>query len=412
MKFLASSLALLSWTAFSAVTADEGKIVRVPLHKRDDSELVEAYLERQKHGVVGVYDPVAKFAKQSELAQQQQHRLRGVGSDGPSSPESIVINDFSNAQYYGSVSVGTPPQSFEVVYDTGSSNLWVPKVGCTHCGGRFFGRKHKYNDLASSTYKPDGADFEIRYGSGSVSGFFSYDSVTLAEDIVVTDQRFAEVQDAAGLGFSYRFSKFDGILGLGFESISVGDAKPVFKSAFDEGLLAAPIFAFYLGDMGPGELTFGGYDSSKFVGDTITYVNLTAATYWEITVDSITAGTYDSPSNQTAIVDSGTSLIVGPTEEISKIAAAVGATANFLGEYTVDCTTLDTMPDVVVTINGVDYTIPAKKTVIQSGNTCLFAFMGANYGLWILGDVFMRVYYTVFNYEEQTVGFAPAVQSS
>jgi len=283
-------------------------------------------------------------------------------------------------------------------------------VGCSHCGNPFFGKKNKYDDVESSTYKPDGADFEIRYGSGSVSGFFSFDDVTLADDIVVKKQIFAEVEDASGLGFSYIFAKFDGILGLAFESISVGKATPVFKGAIDQGLLAAPVFAFYLGDMANGELTFGGYDSTKFEGDTINYVDLTSATYWEITVDSISAGSYESSPNQAAIVDSGTSFIVGPTEEISKLAAAVGATANYMGEYTVDCDAVDTMPDVVVTINGIDYPIPAKKTIIKSGNTCLFAFSGANFGLWILGDTFMRVYYTVFNYEEQTVGFAPAVQ--
>ena len=64
------------------------------------------------------------------------------------------------------------------------------------------------------------------YGSGSVSGYFSVDSVTLAQDLVVQNQRFAEVQDAGGLGIAYALGKFDGILGLGFTSISVGTNSP------------------------------------------------------------------------------------------------------------------------------------------------------------------------------------------
>jgi len=73
---------------------------------------------------------------------------------------------------------------------------------------------------------------------------------------------------------------------------------------------------------------------------------------------------------------------------------------------------LDTIPDVVFTIDGKDYKIPGKDTVIQAQGICLFAFMGADFPppgpQWILGDVFMRQFYTVFNYVDQTIGFADA----
>jgi len=291
--------------------------------------------------------------------------------------------------------------------------LWVPKVGCTHCGIPFIGKKNKYNHDSSSTYAADGADFEIMYGSGSVSGFFSLDEITLADDIVVEGQRFAEVQDAGGLGVAYSLGKFDGILGLGFTSISVEGATTVFENAIKQNKVDQPIFSFFLGDNGPGELTFGGYDSAKFEGD-LKYVKLDAATYWQITLDAITAGSYNKEASDkiTAIVDSGTSLITGPKAEISKLASAVGATPNIMGEYTIDCATINDLPDVVFTIDGTEYNIPGSKTVIQAQGTCLFAFMGMDIPApgpqWILGDVFMREYYTVFNYVDQTIGFAKA----
>jgi hypothetical protein len=61
--------------------------------------------------------------------------------------------------------------------------------------------------------------------------------------------------------------KFDGILGLGFTSISIDGTTTPFENLIKQNKLDQPLFSFYLGDNGPGELTFGGYDSSKFIGE-------------------------------------------------------------------------------------------------------------------------------------------------
>jgi hypothetical protein len=377
-------------------------MTRISLHKRPNDELIAAHLKRETDALKSVLhlDPTTTH-------------LRG-DVEPLGKGENEIIKDYANAQYFGEVSLGTPPQSFQVIFDTGSSNLWVPKVGCTHCGYPFFGKKKKYDHDTSTTYETDGADFEIMYGSGSVSGYFSMDDVTLADDIVIEGQRFAEIQDAGGLGLAYALGKFDGILGLGFTSISIDGTPTVFENAIKQNKVDQPIFAFYLGDNGPGELTFGGYDSAKFEGD-LNYVKLDSATYWQISLDGIDAGSYHkekSDAKITAIVDSGTSLMIGPKSEITQLALAVGAKPNIMGEYTIDCATLNDIPDVVFTIDGIEYTIPGSKTVIQAQGTCLFAFMGMDFPApgpqWILGDVFMREYYSVFNYVDQTIGFAKA----
>jgi hypothetical protein len=389
----------------SCVTA---KVTRIPLHKRPDEDVIAAHLKRENDALLGVLHMDAKDVDDST------RNLRGAEGSSLTAPENESIKDYANAQYFGSVSIGSPPQSFQVIFDTGSSNLWVPKVGCTHCGNPFFGKKKKYDHAASSTYGEDNGDFNIMYGSGSVSGFFSTDDVILADDIVVSSQRFAEVQDAGGLGFAYALGKFDGILGLGFTSISIDNTPTVFENAINQGKVDEPVFSFYLGDNAPGELTFGGYDESKFEGD-LTFVKLDSATYWQIALDTVAAGDFKRDGSEekiTAIVDSGTSLIIGPKADIQQLAAAVGATPNIMGEYTIDCEKVADIPDIVFTIAGVDYAIPGPKTVIQAQGTCLFAFMGLalppGAPNWILGDVFMREYYTVFNYSEETIGFAKA----
>eukprot|EP00542_Grammatophora_oceanica_P018467 CAMPEP_0194033040 /NCGR_PEP_ID=MMETSP0009_2-20130614/5852_1 /TAXON_ID=210454 /ORGANISM="Grammatophora oceanica, Strain CCMP 410" /LENGTH=395 /DNA_ID=CAMNT_0038673647 /DNA_START=50 /DNA_END=1237 /DNA_ORIENTATION=+ len=389
--FLLSCLAPLS-------VAAEG-VVKFELHKRSDEAMIASHLKRERDALLAMF-------KSGEPANVH---LRGLQKH-----ENEVIKDYANAQYYGSVSIGTPPQSFQVIFDTGSSNLWVPRVGCTHCGNPIFGRKNKFDHDKSDSYEEDGADFEIMYGSGSVVGTFSVDSVTLADDLLVSEQRFAEVSDAGGLGMAYALGKFDGILGLGFSSISIDNTPTVFENAIKQDVLDQPVFAFYLGDGGPGELTFGGYDSNKFEGD-LTFVKLDAATYWQIVLDKVTAGDdySDDSGSITAIVDSGTSLLAGPKVEISKLAKAVGAKANIMGEYTIPCDQVESLPDLVFTIDGNDYAIPGKDTVIQAQGTCLFAVLGMDFPeggpQWILGDVFMRKWYTVFNYVDETIGFAPAV---
>lgn len=393
----------------------------ITLHKRPNEELIAAHLKRENEALIALAQlerTAPALGDQLRNGIQTAH-LRGEAKPQvKQGPENESIKDYANAQYFGAVTLGNPPQSFQVIFDTGSSNLWVPKVGCTHCGNPFFGKKSKYDHDTSSSYQADGKDFEIMYGSGSVSGFWSMDDVTLADDIVVEAQRFAEIQDAGGLGLAYAFGKFDGILGLGFTSISIDGAPTVFENAIAQNKVQQPVFSFYLGDNKEGELTFGGYDTTKFQGD-LTFVKLMSATYWEIGLDGVAAGSYHSQPNEdgtaiTAIVDSGTSLITGPKREIAKLAASLGAKPNIVGEYTIDCAKVEELDDIVFTINGVDYTIPGKGAVIEAQGTCLFAFMGMDFPKpgpqWILGDVFMRQYYTVFNYVDQTIGFAKAIQ--
>jgi len=378
--------------------SSQSKLVRIPMHKIPDEEFV-TYLVSQ-----------AEFLRrdQSSLttATQRRRNLRVAGKK-----ENEAIKDYANAQYYAEVDIGTPPQKFQVIYDTGSSNLWVPEVGCVHCGYAILGKKNKYDSTKSSTFVEDGSDFAIQYGSGAVSGKFEQDTVTLAEDLSVEGVKFASIHDAKGMGIGYALGKFDGILGLGFDSISVGGVETVFHAAIDQGLVEKPMFAFYLGDNADGELTFGGYDEDKFAGD-INWVPLSEQSYWRVDVDSIKMGSYTSRATD-AIVDSGTSLIVGPKVDVKAIASLIGAKSMITGQFTVDCDKLDDIPAITWTLNGTDYTVPGSKLVLQNAGTCLLAMMGIDFPSpgpkWILGDVFMRQYYTIFDYEGARVGIALSV---
>lgn len=319
--------------------------------------------------------------------------------------DNLVVKDYVNAQYYGTIKVGTPSQEFRVVFDTGSSNLWVPGSACSKCTG-----KNMLNVMNSSSFLGYKNKFYIKYGSGPVSGKFAQDTVTLG-DIVVPEQKLGVITNVAGLGKMYSLGKFDGIMGLGFSSLSLGQVPTVLDNAIQQGVLDEPVFGFFLGDNADGELSVGGVDTSRYVGD-FHNVKLLSATYWEISLNSITLSTDTQKlaltPKTTAIVDSGTSLITGPSYLIRKFAHSIGAKP-YGKQWVVDCK--KEMPDVTFDIDGVAYIITGDDYVLNAGdNICLLGFSSLDLPFgspkWILGDLFMRKYYVKFDLGKKEVGFA------
>lgn len=99
----------------------------------------------------------------------------------------------------------------------------------------------KYDHDASSTYKANGSEFSIQYGSGSMEGYISQDTVSIG-DLVIPKQDFAEATSEPGLAFA--FGKFDGILGLAYDTISVNRIVPPIYNAINQDLLDSPQFGF------------------------------------------------------------------------------------------------------------------------------------------------------------------------
>eukprot|EP01116_Phalansterium_solitarium_P006078 TRINITY_DN18391_c0_g1_i1.p1 TRINITY_DN18391_c0_g1~~TRINITY_DN18391_c0_g1_i1.p1 ORF type:complete len:482 (+),score=209.72 TRINITY_DN18391_c0_g1_i1:26-1447(+) len=412
-------------------------------------------------------------------------------------PANVAISNFENAQYFGEIAIGTPPQSFTVVFDTGSSNLWVPSSKCSlfDLPCHFHNR---YDSSKSKTYTKNGTKFSIQYGSGALSGFISQDDVLIG-GLTVKNQGFAEATAEPGLTFLV--ARFDGILGLAFESISVDGVPPVWYGLLAQNLVSDPVFGVWLNrnqnDTNGGELTLGGTDPAHYTG-TIQYVPLSDQDYWRFLMDDIkvngqSAG-FCSSAPCKAIADTGTSLLAGPTADVTKINQMINATgvlseeceqfvqqneqqiingivaglngttictqiglcpggecgvcvmvintlAQILpsnsseafiatvldeicqllpspdGESLVDCSALDTLPNVQIVLNGNTFELTPADYILVEGDgdaqLCLSGFIGIDLPpqigkLWILGDVFIGKYYTVFDYGNKQVGFAPA----
>ena len=148
-----------------------------------------------------------------------------------------------------------------------------------------------------------------------MSGFVSQDTVTIG-DLTIQHQDFAEATSEPGLAFA--FGRFDGIMGLGYDTISVNKIVPPFYNMLDQGLLDEPLFAFYLGDTANGdsdssEATFGGVNENRYTGK-LTKIPLRRKAYWEVDLDAISFGDSTAELDATgAILDTGTSLITLPS---------------------------------------------------------------------------------------------------
>lgn len=374
---------------------------------------------KEKLLAVGSWEHYTKYRDygiQSRLRKLREENH--IGKTKPNSGKEIdeVLKNYQDAQYYGQITIGTPPQNFMVIFDTGSSNLWVPSKKCPFTDLACM-LHNKYDSRKSSTYVPDGRKFEIQYGSGSMKGFISRDKVCVS-GLCTTNQEFAEATNEPGLAFVA--AKFDGILGMGWPEIAVANITPVFNTMIAQHLVPEPVFAFWL-DRDPkatvgGEMTLGGTDPKRYQ-EPIVYVPVTRDGYWQFKMDRLMSGenTIACANGCNAIADTGTSLLAGPTEEIERIQTLIGATPLMKGEYMINCSRIPTLPEIKIVINGRQFTLEGKDYVLEVSamgqHICLSGFMGMDMPpkigpLWILGDVFIGRFYSVFDVGQNRIGFA------
>ncbi|CAM8906701.1 unnamed protein product [Rhodiola kirilowii] len=485
-----------------------------------DDGLVRIELKKLKH------DSTDLLAARIEAQTLLKTTLRGYGLQDSlrqaGDPDAVPLRNFMDAQYYGQIGIGTPQQNFTVIFDTGSSNLWVPSSLCFFSLPCYF--HSRYRSGSSITHTINGTSASIQYGSGQIFGFFSKDNVRVG-NLVVTDQDFIEATNEPSLAFLV--ARFDGILGLGFREISVGSAVPVWYNMFSQGLVREPVFSFWLNrnasEAQGGQLVFGGVDPRHFRGKH-TYVPVTRKGYWQFEMgDVLVQGRPIGDCDQgcQAIADSGTSLVTGPTDAINKINRAIGASGvaeqecasvvsqhgqtilellsadaevdpeticsqvglctfddiravgksiegmakgrrsdalldvkcsscgmtvawlqnlhkqnqtqsdilknvtelcvrmpNQLGQSYVDCGKASSMPIVSFTIASQVFDLSPSEYIFKLGNgaaaRCISGFTALDVPrprgpIWILGDIFMSRYHTIFDFGRSQVGFADAV---
>lgn len=382
------SVALILLLAVVA-TADIVRIPLQPLHKTDAQK--QLYFNMMKEINEG---------GENQITAQRLIKYLGAGTaDDP-------IHNYQDAQYYGEIQLGTPAQSFQVIFDTGSSNLWVPSSDCK----TFSCALHsKYNASKSSTYQKDGTAFTLNYGSGSVEGHVSVDNVTIA-GLEIDAVKFGEVTKETGISFAV--GKMDGIAGMAWPKLAQFGETPFFVELASQGKVEDNSFSFYLTKTPNQEgshMILGGIDDDLYEGE-FEYHDLVSETYWLIAIDGISINGASVQGAKYGVVDTGTSVLVGTPSVVYDFKGKIGKVAE-------DCSNVDSLPDITFTLSGKDYVITSNEYVLkvtQMGQSaCTLGIQPINFpkqmeDFFIMGDTFIKAYYTHFDMGNSRVGFAKA----
>ncbi|KAL2093785.1 hypothetical protein ACEWY4_011097 [Coilia grayii] len=357
------------------------------------SQALKVPLMKREKGVQGPYvDPGLKFASPE------------VQAASGATAESLLFQGY----YYGAISIGTPPQSVQVLFDTGSSNLWVDSI---YCNSKACNIHQKFNPQSSSTFQWAGKSFTLHYGAGGMTAYLGYDTISVG-DVTVTQQM-------VGLSETLNTNEtpFAGIVGLAYPQIAASQQPTLMDTMVQQGVLQNDFVAFYLsrGQYGS-EISFGEVDNSKITSQ-VTWTPVISQSWWEIMMQGFQINGQETGWCQqgcAAIVDTGTPGLAIPSQYFSSIMQNMGA-QQYNGMYYISCSAANNLPTLSVTISGVSFPIAPSAYIQQAGNGyCTFGMMPTSQQdfsgrpMWILGDVFLREYYSIYDRGNNRVGFATA----
>ncbi|CAG8822542.1 817_t:CDS:2, partial [Gigaspora margarita] len=304
-----------------------------------------------------------------------------------------AVNYANDVEWICQISLGTPPQSFLVAIDTASADLWIPSVYCNNCNN-----KRLYDDSQSSTIQYDNSDFSITYADGSSSnGWIEWDTLQVGY-IPITSQQFAIIY---GISSAFQNDVIDGIMGLGYDSLSVypGTQTP-FTNMFNQNLIPKQIFSVQLRPARNntnygGIFVFGGIDTSLYKGS-ITYTPVTVQNFWQIGIDAVlyngkAVTTSSKKQKQQVIIDTATALLILGTSVVKTLHTNMKGKLDSTSQtWQVPCN-LGSNVKVSIQINGVSLAINYQDIVrekVSSKSTWCYSGIAAT-------DSTVSIYYNI-----------------
>jgi len=323
-------------------------------------------------------------------------------ANAPAAADSLGLDiEANDVGYLATVQMGTPPQDFLLLMDSGSADLWVGAENCQSQAGGDCGNHNFLGTTSSSSFVDTNNPFSVTYGTGSVSGDIVTDNLAIA-GLQLNTHTFG-VATTESVDFSDDSTPFDGLMGLAQSSLSEQKTLTPIEALAKNGLVNSAIIGYkisrLLDNKNDGEITFGGVDQTKFdPATTVNLANVNQQGFWEAAMDAVTVdGTDVGLQGRTAILDTGTTLIVAPDADAQAVHAAItGAKSDGQGGFTVPC---DTQSSVALTFGGQAFAIDPRDLAFQPvdannpNGDCVSGISSGNIGgatEWLVGDVFLK----------------------
>eukprot|EP00927_Polykrikos_kofoidii_P003519 TRINITY_DN113_c0_g1_i7.p1 TRINITY_DN113_c0_g1~~TRINITY_DN113_c0_g1_i7.p1 ORF type:complete len:657 (-),score=102.59 TRINITY_DN113_c0_g1_i7:100-2070(-) len=465
------------------VPAPDSSIEGVPIANADDpannaggadSVIMPLRLLRSEYmGPMGVGTMVPKHCKQDSMSvmaavsapmgRGRHHRRhpRGYGALDVESDMSIGEDDSALSEQASNIDFGSnvalddnssnadeKPNSdctarqqtyLNVVYDTGSTNIWISSDLCTSGGCVLPGRR-RFNHLESTTFSfpEDSPTLSVQFGTGKLSGPLGTDSLRVGP--VSVHQTFAMMQNQAG--WIWEDVPIEGIVGLAFPSLAnTGQGLPFFDSVIEQKVLKRNEFAFYISRENPAAnaIMWGGVDS-RFYSGRIEWFPVVDPHYWGLDLAEFRVGNVsfnftpqvDTPFGEfnslsmglnfmtkpkhgpLAVLDTGTSVLGFSNMLMSNLLELLPeAPCRDVLEDGANGTQLK-YPDMVFVLRNRagqlrDFALTGRQYMSRDdkGDSCSPAVMTLDLPVAhgpgvVLGDVFLREYFSVYNRRDGT----------
>jgi len=402
----------------AAEVANEKRLLSIPVAKRSHTyDKKQKIIDFIRTGQKTVRHQMAHKGALNFL-QKKQKINTGPGQD----LVEIQLNNYLDTQYSGIISVGTPDNKLEVVFDTGSTLLWVNSVRCKQLDCK---QHAQYNYKNSPHFTPitESGLYSTLFGSGELTGVISQDWVYLG-DLTIKNYEFAEIVSQQSI---LDDADFDGVCGLSFpeQDPQYGELVSIVDAIKEQNLLSSNMFSFFL-MRDPGvedsRIIFGGYDDS-LLGGPIGWYPVVGTDYWMVKGNNILVGGQDiglCNGGCYFIMDTGTSILTGPTNQLNQLLDSINVTDGCQNYYE--------LPDITFVIGQDSYTLNADDYILAIGADeaflpyarpnvdeivdCVSVFypmdlVGEQNGnVWIMGDTFLSKFYMMYDRDNMQVGIA------